>query len=266
MTASAATPSGSSTTRPPAHAGPRASGRSAASATLSVYRAGTANRCRPGRAAAVTVPGAVSGWAAAHLYSAEAMRSRIPWPRAFRRTALRGDGRDRVGVRSFARRRRARSVRRPGPCPKWSAPSGRSITRGSAIRYSRRRSRRRLEQISRRERTPLTPGDLARRVAEGAAEAGSRSGRRDLAAHRADWVTPLRVPYRRRGAQLPAADAGIRSARHPRAAEDFDVADSTTRLRALHRRGTPSRLSGAIASSPTTVLEARWPDASMASD
>src|SRR5688572_10596718 len=57
-----------------------ASGRSAASATLERYAARDAAviRARGGQAA-LTVPGVVSGWWAAHRYSAETMGSPITW-------------------------------------------------------------------------------------------------------------------------------------------------------------------------------------------
>src|SRR5881296_2173154 len=57
-----------------------AAGRSAAAADLEDYRArfGTSIPARGG-AAALTVPGAVSGWWAAHRYSREVMTSPVAW-------------------------------------------------------------------------------------------------------------------------------------------------------------------------------------------
>src|SRR5438445_13686197 len=60
--------------------GLNAAGRAAAAATLESYRAQRATIPTRGGAAALTAPGAVSGWWEAHRYSRSEMRSTIEWP------------------------------------------------------------------------------------------------------------------------------------------------------------------------------------------
>src|SRR5438046_9454092 len=80
-----------------------AAGRSAAAADLEDYRArfGTSIPARGG-AAALTVPGAVSGWWAAHRYSREVMTSPVAW--ALLRARAIGHARSGIDVSAGQRR------------------------------------------------------------------------------------------------------------------------------------------------------------------
>src|SRR5207247_9094989 len=80
-----------------------AAGRSAAAADLEDYRArfGTSIPARGG-AAALTVPGAVSGWWAAHRYSREVMTSPVAWATLLERAI--GHARDGIDVSAGQRR------------------------------------------------------------------------------------------------------------------------------------------------------------------
>ncbi len=60
--------------------GLNAAGRAAAAATLESYRAQGATIPTRGGAAALTAPGAVSGWWEAHRYSRDKLRSVVEWP------------------------------------------------------------------------------------------------------------------------------------------------------------------------------------------
>ena len=175
-----------------------AAGRSAASVELATYRAqhGETMPARGG-AAALTVPGAVSGWREAHRYSAESMGSRIAWATRFE-TAIR-HAHDGFAPSASQRRTTAAasdlfgSGARPEvqrtlwplyhpdrlgetlPQPQLGDTLHRLATGGAEVFYE---------------------GEVAHRLAAGAAAAGSPLTAADFAAHRADWVAPLRVPYR----------------------------------------------------------------------
>jgi len=173
-------------------------GRAAAAATLESYRArhGAAIPTRGGPAA-LTVPGTVSGWWEAHTYSREVLGSPLAWA-SLLEDAIRHA---REGFEASASQRRE-TLDAPGLFDA-GAPDEVRRTLWPIFHPERLEERFRqealgatLEEIARDGAEAFYRGALARRLAAGAAAAGSPLTLSDLAEHRADWVEPLRVPYR----------------------------------------------------------------------
>jgi oxamate amidohydrolase len=178
--------------------GVNAAGRSAASVDLDAYRSrfGFAMPTRGG-AAAITVPAVVSAWDAVHRHSVESMGSKIAWRARF--------------DAALAHAREGFPV---SPCQRRITAAARDIF-GAAAPVEVQRSlwpvyhsdgldgafaqpalADTLEHIAADGAATFYTGDVARRLAAGAAAVGSPLTAADLAAHRAEWVTPLRIPYR----------------------------------------------------------------------
>ena len=203
-------------------------GRSAAAADLETYRArhGTAIPTRGGPAA-LTVPGVVSGWWEAHRHSAERMGSSITW-RALLEPAI---AHAREGFPPSAGQRRVTAA---APAL-FDATALAEVRRTlwpiyhpdllAAERFVQRDLARTLERIAQDGAEAFYRGDLARRLARAAREAGSPLSFEDLAAHRADWVEPLRVPYRGgEAASFPPPTQGFAALAILALLEGFDLA------------------------------------------
>ena len=203
-------------------------GRSAASVELDAYRARFGAAIPPrGGPAALTVPGTVSGWWEAHVYSREVMGSPLAWP------ALLED--------AIAHAREGFPV----------SPGQRRVTAGAGDLFADTADphvRRTLWPLFHPDRLAGEPfvqtdlaatltrvaadgpeafyhGDLGRRIAAGAAEAGSPLTLDDLAAHRADWVEPVRIRYRGGEAvSFPPPTQGFAALEILALLEGFDVA------------------------------------------
>jgi gamma-glutamyltranspeptidase/glutathione hydrolase len=176
-----------------------AAGRAAGAAALETYRArfGAAIPTRGG-AAALTVPGAVSGWWEAHRVSRDVMGSGVTW------AALLDDA---IG--------HATAGFEPSPCQRrmtdaaavlFAADSPDEVRRTlwpvfhpdalRAPRFVQPDLARTLHALAADGGDAFYRGPLARRVAEGCRANGSPLSLDDLREHRADWVEPLRVAYR----------------------------------------------------------------------
>src|SRR5882672_11693408 len=82
-----------------------------------------------------------------------------------------------------------------------------------------------LEEIARGGAETFYRGALGRRIAQGAAAAGSPLTAGDLAAHQAQWVEPLRVPYRGgEAASFPPPTQGFAALAILSLLEGFDLA------------------------------------------
>jgi gamma-glutamyltranspeptidase/glutathione hydrolase len=205
-----------------------AAGRSAASVRLDDYRArfGAAIPARGGPAA-LTVPGAVSGWWEAHRYSAERMGSPIGWP-ALLEHAIR-HARDGFPVSDGQRR-----VTATAPALfDDTAPDEVRRTLWPVYHPDRLRTERFVQADLARTLTTLAEeggevfyrGSLARRITEATARLGSPLALADFADHRAEWVEPLRVPYRSGEAvSLPPPTQGMAALATLALLEGFDVA------------------------------------------
>ncbi|MGH7278843.1 MAG: gamma-glutamyltransferase [Candidatus Rokuibacteriota bacterium] len=171
-------------------------GRAAASVDLETYRrehgGGMPTR---GGAAALTVPGAVSGWWEAHRYSRDRLGSPIAWKAVLENAVA--HAREGFDVSPGQRRVRAAAaalfasgvleeVRRTF----WP------LYRPERPRFVQPALAATLALLAEGGADEFYRGDLARRIAAGAAAAGSPLGAADFAAHTADWVEPLRLRYR----------------------------------------------------------------------
>ena len=176
-----------------------ACGRSAAAVDADAYRAryGTAMPVRGG-AAAIMVPGVVSGWWEAHRTSRDALGSPIPWKRLLE-TAVR-HARDGFAVSPGQRRVTA------GADALFAASAPAEVRssfwpvyhpdRFADGRFVQADLAATLAAVSEGGDEEFYRGDLARRIVAGAHAVGSPLTLGDLAEHRADWVEPLRVRYR----------------------------------------------------------------------
>ena len=174
-------------------------GRAARTADLETYRErfGAAIPTRGG-AAALTVPGAVSGWWEAHRYSREAMKSPIAWANLLERAIAHA----REGIEVSAGQRRvtaatpalfaagvADEVRRT----LWPLYHPERLAEGRLTQSALAAT---LSAIARGGAEEFYRGPLAQRLAAGAAAVGSPLAVEDLAKHEANWTEPVRLPYR----------------------------------------------------------------------
>jgi gamma-glutamyltranspeptidase/glutathione hydrolase len=176
-----------------------AAGRSAASVDAAAYRAryGTAMPTRGGDAA-LTVPGAISGWGAAHEYSRTTMGSRVAWAALLEHAEVHA----REGIAPSPCHRRITEAAGALFAPQAAEEIRRTFwpryhrDRLAAERFVQSELAATLRAVADGGAQEFYTGALARRIARGAEEAGSPLRAGDFAAHRANWVQPLRVPYR----------------------------------------------------------------------
>jgi gamma-glutamyltranspeptidase/glutathione hydrolase len=205
-----------------------AAGRAAAAATPEHYRAthGGAIPTRGGPAA-LTVPGVVSGWWAAHRLSRETLGSPLAW-RDLLADAI---GHARRGFPPSPGQHRvtaaAADLWAPG-APRevrttlWPRFHPASLHAGPFVQADLART---LERLAEGGADEFYRGDLARRIAEGAAAAGSPLTDGDLRAHTADWVEPLRIRYRGgEAASFPPPTQGFAALAILGLLDGFDVA------------------------------------------
>ncbi len=208
--------------------GLNAIGRSAAAVDPADYRARFGAAIPPrGGAAALTVPGAVSGWWEAHVYSRDAMGSPVPW------TALFEDaiGHAVDGFPVSPGQRRVTAAARDLFAGEPDADVRRTLwpiyhpERLGGERFTQRDLAATLALVAEHGPEEFYRGGLARRLADGVARAGSPLALADLAEHRADWVEPLRVRYRGgEAASFPPPTQGFAALAILALLEGFDVA------------------------------------------
>ena len=180
------------------------SGRSGERASIAFYRDQGLDRIPVrGFLAANTVPGAVSGWDAAYRFAREAMGPGLPWPRLLE-SAI-GYARDGFpvspGLASWLATDAAttdRESRHLGRFPDFTRtflkPGGRPYAQGEVMHLPE--LARTLECLAADGADAFYRGPIAARIADFLQAHGGILTREDFAAHRADWVEPLRVPYR----------------------------------------------------------------------
>jgi len=176
-----------------------AAGRSAGAADLDAYRArfGAAIPVRGG-AAALTVPGVVSGWWAAHTLSRDTLGSPISWSTVLEAAIV--HAREGFAPSESQRRETADATDLFGD----EAPAELRVNLGRVFRPELLTRERfvqadlasTLDEIAQGGADAFYHGALAARIARAASAAGSPLTAEDLARHRAEWVEPLRVPYR----------------------------------------------------------------------
>jgi oxamate amidohydrolase len=208
--------------------GLNAAGAAAAAATLAAYRArfGAAIPVRGG-AAALTVPGAVSGWWEAHAYSRDVMGSPLKWQGLFDDALTHA----REGFPVSAGQRRVTLAARELFVEGADADVRRTLwpryhpERLAAPRFVQPELAATLAAVADGGADEFYRGALARRIVESAARAGSPLAAGDLASHRAEWVEPLRVRYRAGEAvSLPPPTQGFAALAIMALLDGFDVA------------------------------------------
>jgi gamma-glutamyltranspeptidase/glutathione hydrolase len=203
-------------------------GRAARAATLADYRArhGEVMPTRGGRAA-LTVPGAVSGWWEAHQYSRTRLGSPLSWatllaaacrhardgfavsPGQIRVT---GAAADLFGEQASADVRRTL----------WPTYHPDRLAAGTIVQPALART---LDAIRTHGADEFYRGALARRLTEAAAELGSPLAFEDLASHAASWTTPIEIGYREgRAVSFPPPTQGFAALAILGLLDGFDVA------------------------------------------
>ena len=209
-------------------AGLNAAGRSAAGVDVERYRAAFGTTIAPrGGPAALTVPGTVAGWWSAHAYSRDMLGSPLGWPALLEHAIA--HARDGFDVSEGQRRVTSQAaalfadgvpdeVRRTF----WPVFHPDRLRSG---RFTQPDLARTLALIAGGGADELYRGALARRIAAEAAAMGSPLRASDLAEHRADWVEPLRIPYRGGvAASLPPPTQGFAALAILGLLDGFDVA------------------------------------------
>jgi gamma-glutamyltranspeptidase len=191
-----------------------AAGRSAAAVDADQYRAryGASMPTRGG-AAALTVPGAVSGWWEAHRFSRETLGSPIDW-KALLDDAI-AHARD--GIAASAGQRRVTEQAKALFTDDAVADEVKKTLwpifhpdRLTSERFTQPDLARTLGLIAGRGAEEFYAGELAGRIAHAVTAAGSPLRPSDFAEHRAEWVEPLRVRYREgEAASLPPPTQGF---------------------------------------------------------
>ena len=208
------------------------SGRSGERASIAFYRDQGLDRIPVrGFLAANTVPGAVSGWDAAYRFAREAMGPGLPWPRLLE-SAI-GYARDGFpvspGLASWLATDAAttdRESRHLGRFPDFTRtflkPGGRPYAQGEVMHLPE--LARTLECLAADGADAFYRGPIAARIADFLQAHGGILTREDFAAHRADWVEPLRVPYRGLSAcNCPPNSQGLASLEILNILNRFDV-------------------------------------------
>jgi gamma-glutamyltranspeptidase/glutathione hydrolase len=139
---------------------------------------------------AVTVPGAVSGWAALH-----AAHGRLPFARLLE-PAIRY-ATDGFPVSPMTAGSWQRSVKRYAQFPDWMAtfaPHGKGPEVGDVVTLPDHAKT--LRAIAESKGESFYRGDVAQAIERSAVAGGGALRAADLAAHRAQWVEPWQVDYR----------------------------------------------------------------------
>jgi gamma-glutamyltranspeptidase/glutathione hydrolase len=204
-----------------------AAGRSAAAADLDTYRArfGAAIPVRGG-AAALTVPGVVSGWWAAHALSRDSLGSPIAWNTLLEAaiiharegfTASPGQRRETADAPDLFGDEAPADLR----AQLWRIFHPALLTRERFVQADLAAT---LEELARSGGDAFYRGALARRIAQAANAAGSPLTADDLARHEPEWADPLRVPYRSgEAASFPPPTQGFAALAVLSLLEGFDI-------------------------------------------
>ncbi|MBX9608554.1 MAG: gamma-glutamyltransferase family protein [Gammaproteobacteria bacterium] len=161
------------------------SGRAPAQWTLERF-AGRTSMPRTGWDA-VTVPGAVSVWVAlSDAYG------RLPFAELFAPAIH--YARDGFAAGPITAHYWRQDLAQFADFPEFQRHFGPAPAAGARVRLPD--AARSLEEIAASKGESFYRGDLAARIARAAAAEGGALGLADLAAHRADWVTPIAQPYR----------------------------------------------------------------------
>lgn len=181
-----------------------ASGRSGEQASIDAY-AGRDLSAIPARGAlaANTVPGAVSGWEAAHRFGREAMGHSLSWARLL--GAALAHARDGFPVSPSLAAWSATNVATTDPglralqrfdgfARTFLHPGGAPYACGEILRQPALAAT--LQALATGGAEAFYRGPIAAAIVDGLRAVGGLLTRDDFASHTADWGEPLRVPYR----------------------------------------------------------------------
>jgi gamma-glutamyltranspeptidase/glutathione hydrolase len=199
--------------------GLNAAGRAAAAATPEAFASRRLRRVPTyGPLAAITVPGAVDGWARAH-----ARLGRIAWADLLAPAIECAAWGFAVGARLAAALSGARpllegcAAAREALCPGGRTPAAGEVLAQPWLAAS-------LRSIAHDGAAALYRGPLAERLAAACQAAGGWLTADDLARHQGTWVTPLRGPYHGYTvAELPPPTQGATALELLRVAEGWNV-------------------------------------------
>ena len=211
--------------------GLNASGRAAFLATVEYYTGKGLNHI-PSRGwdAAITVPGAVSGWDEAFRFAHEAMPSSMKWSDLFASpieysrhgcpvsTSLAQWS----AIDASQEDKNARFLQRFPELARIFFPGGSPLRQGSILRQPD--LARSLESIALHGASEFYTGTLAHAISDDMTRHNGLLTLDDLACHHAEWVTPLSVDYRGFQAyNLPPNTQGIASLEILNILHNFDV-------------------------------------------
>ena len=213
--------------------GLNASGRAGAKATIEYYREkGLKNIPSRGYPAANTVPGAVSGWGEAYAYSRSALHGSLPWKELFTSAIAYAEKGFPVST-SLARwsavnadtsDKEFRDLQRFPEFARVFMNNGAPLACGDLFRQPDLAATLRL--LAEKGASEFYTGSIAKKIAADMKAHGGLLTEEDFARHRADWVTPLRVPYRGLEAcNLPPNTQGMASLEILNILNNFNIKD-----------------------------------------
>jgi len=205
-------------------------GRSARAASIEWYAGRGIRDSIPSRGgpAAVTVPGVVDGWWQAHQYSSRRMGSTMTWKSLLADAVVYA----REGF-SASDGQRVAPPREPdlfGPTAivdiqrdLWPLYHPDVLAQGPLVQRDLALT---LEAVRDGGPDAFYGGDIARRIVDGAARAGSPLDIEDFAEHRSDWMEPLRIAYRKgQAVSFPPPTQGMSALAMLGVADGFDVGE-----------------------------------------
>ena len=211
--------------------GLNASGRAGKKATIDFYASrGLKSIPSRGYLAVNTVPGAVSGWDEAYRFSRRALHTPMAWKELF--ASAIDYARDGFPVSTSLARWSAvnadtkdttfRNLQRFPEFSRVFLHDGAPLAVGDILRQPDLAKT--LEAIAEKGAKEFYEGDIARKITADLEKHGGLLGMEDFAAHRADWVTPLRVDYRGLTAcNLPPNTQGMASLEILNILNKFDI-------------------------------------------
>ncbi len=211
-----------------------ASGRAGSKATIAFYRdKGYQNIPSRGYLAAVTVPGTVSGWDAAHTYAKAHMGIEgLPWEALFDDAILYAEGGFPVtpslarwlAINTDPMDTEFRNLQRfDGFRKMYLKPDGSPYRVGEIMAAPQLAATYRI--IAEKGAAEFYTGSLAKAITDDVAAHGGVLTYADFANHKADWVEPLSVTYRGYTAyNLPPNSQGMAALGILNILKNFDVA------------------------------------------
>ncbi|GGB97729.1 gamma-glutamyltranspeptidase [Oxalicibacterium flavum] len=209
-----------------------ASGRAGEKATIDFYKQkGLSKIPSRGYLSANTVPGAISGWDEAYRYGQQSMGGKVGWSQLL--DSAIGYAQDGFAVTpSLAKWSKInvdpadqefRNLQRfDGFRQTYLKPDGGAYQVGEVLRQPALAST--LRTIAKDGAKAFYDGPIAQKIVDDLQRNGGVLTRKDFATHKANWVTPLKVPYRDTVAyNLPPNTQGMAALEILNVLNNFDV-------------------------------------------